>query len=499
MIRNACLALAALAIARAAELPALDDPAAARAASYAIVVESGTRADASWSKVVDALLARHPGAQVVTWSSSVDEARAPLAALMPRRIAFVTRPEQASRSFVCAAHRLARRLDADPYIDAQWGIVTGATSELAAGSVSGPARLVVRTALNTTGINDGILDRALTLSDGAKGAWREKQADGKVVDHPSLDEPAALKWANYFKAVQPDLLVTSSHGFQHGFETPFGSGFLLARNGTLVPLDRPNGKPIAAELPESANPKIYFPVGNCLVGHCDGPRSMVCTALGKLGVRQMAGYTVVTWFGRGGWDMLATWQTLPGRNSFSESFFINQARMAADLARLCPSAQTFEPVFPDDGNPEPEMLIRQFSSNRAARDLAKVDPRSKEGQETLRQVIGLLWDRDTVAFYGDPAFDARFGAAAGERVTTRLVRTGPRTHRLVIRFADAELAARGAPDIAALFTRRLAKPALAKGSPEGTLLADDFILVRSPKPAPGKTELAVDFEGDVLP
>ena len=499
MIRQALLLALAASLTQAAELAPLDAASNPHAGSYAIVVEAATREDAGWSKVVAALAERHPGASIVTWSGSVAGARERLAALMPRRVAFVNRPEQATRTFVCEVHRLARRLDSDPYIDTQWGIVTGATAELALGSVSGPDRLVVRSALNTTGINDGALERALTISDGAKGTWREKQADGKVVDHPALDEPAALKWANYFNAVKPDLMVTSSHGFQHGFETPFGSGFLLARNGTLVPLDRPSGKPVAPELPASPNPKVFFPVGNCLVGHCDGPKSMVCTAMGQLGVRQLAGYTVVTWFGRGGWDMLSTWQSLPGRNSFAESFFINQVRMIADLGKLCPSALAFDPVFPNDGNPEPETLIRQLGSGPALRDAKAVDQRSKEGQEKMRQIIGLMWDRDTVAFYGDPAFDARFGAAESSGVTTRLERTGPRTHRLVVRFENAELAAKGAPDLGVLFTQRIAHPKLAAGAPDGTVLADDFILVRAPKPAAGKTELTVDFEGDVIP
>jgi len=496
-MKYALLFLAALTVA-AAEAP-LDAPDSARAKRYAIVVETATRADANWSKVVDALVARHPGADIITWSGNVSTARESLSARMPRHIAFVMRPEQATRSFVCDVHRLTRQLDNDPYIDAQWGIVTGSTAELAVASVSGPDTLVVRTALNTTGINDGLLDRSLTISDGAKGSWREKRTDGKTVDHPTLDEPAALKWSNFFKAVNPDLLVTSSHGFQHGFETPFGSGFLLARNGTLIPLDAPNGKPIGPEVPASPNPKVYFPVGNCLVGHCDGPQSMVCTTMGKLGVRQLAGYTVVTWFGRGGWDMLGTWQTLPGRNNFAESFFINQVRMVADLAKLCPGALTFNPDFPNDGNPEPEMMIRQLASSPALKTAKVSNARSKEGQETMRQIIGLTWDRDTVAFYGDPAFDARFAARENSGISTRLERVGPRSHRLVIRFASAELATKGAPDLAVLFTQRIAKPQLASSAPEQTVLADDFILVRSPKPKTGATELTVDFEGDVIP
>ena len=144
-------------------------------------------------------------------------------------------------------------------------------------------------------------------------------------------------------------------------------------------------------------------------------------------------------------------------------------------------------------------LFRRLDMAKLAASAGVKDPGAKEAQETMRQVLGLLWDRDTVAFYGDPAFDARFATPAHTAVTTHLERTGPRTHRLVIRFADAEAAAKGAPDLAVLFTQRIAKAALTKNAPAGTVLADDFILVRSPKPTAGAVELAVDFEGDVIP
>ena len=482
-----------------AESPALGLTNNPRAQSYAIVIEAETKADPAWTKVVEALQAKHPGAVVVEWTGNVEASQAALSKAMPRYIAFVSRPEKTTRTFVCDIHRLTRRLDGDPYIDAQWGIITGATAELATATVAGPTSLTVQNALNTTGINDGILSRSLTISDGAKGTWREKQADGKTVEHAKLDRPAASIWADFFNEVKPDLMVTSSHGFQHGFETPFGSGFLLAHKGTLLPLDKPNGKPIGEALPESPNPKVYFPVGNCLVGHCDGPKSLVCVMMGKLGVRQMAGYTVVTWFGRGGWDMLSTWQSLPGRNNFSESFFINQVRLVEDLNKLCPDAGKFSPQFPNDGNPEPEMLLTQLSQANVWKSSKITNPRSKEGQEAVKQILGLTWDRDTVAFYGDPAFDARFAAAKNPEVTTELQRTGTRTHRLTVHFANAAAAAKGAPDVAVLFTQRITNGQLTKPTATNTVLADDFILVRSPKCTDGNKDLVIDFEGDVLP
>lgn len=489
----------AFALTAFAENPTLDSASNPRAQSYAIVIESETKADPAWAKVIEALQAKHPGAVVVEWTGNVETAQAALSKAMPRYIAFISRPEKATRTFVCDVHQLTRRLDGDPYIDAQWGIITGATAELAAATLAGPTNLTVQNALNTTGINDGILTRSLTISDGARGTWREKQADGKTVEHAKLDRPAASIWADFFNEVKPDLMVTSSHGFQHGFETPFGSGFLLSYKGTLLPLDKPNGKPIGEALPESPNPKVFFPVGNCLVGHCDGPKSLVCVMMGKLGVRQMAGYTVVTWFGRGGWDMLSTWQSLPGRNNFSESFFINQVRLIADLNSLCPDAVKFSPQFPNDGNPEPEMLLTQLSQANVWKSSRIADPRSKEGQEAVKQILGLSWDRDTVAFYGDPAFNARFAASKNPEVTTELQRTGKRTHRLTVHFTNTDAAAKGAPDVAVLFTQRIANGQLSQPATNNTLLADDFILVRSPKCTDGKKDLVIDFEGDVLP
>ena len=132
------VAIVAVAIARGA--------AAAEGFAYGIVVSAASRATPAWGEVVEALAEKHRdrGVAVIEWNDSVDEAAAPLAAAMPRHACFVARPEEAGREFVASVHRLARRLDPDPYGDVLWGILTGfdAANALAIAKTADP--LIVR-------------------------------------------------------------------------------------------------------------------------------------------------------------------------------------------------------------------------------------------------------------------------------------------------------------------------------------------------------------------
>lgn len=468
--------------------------AAASAADYAIAASAATASDPGWSKVVARLRERHPGAAVVTWKSSPLELREALGRSRPRHLAIVAPPAEAGRRFVAACHRLSRGIDADPWPDVRWGIVTGRDAAAALRQLEGPREVVPRVALATTGIDLSLHERGLVFSDGTKGRWHEKRGPGDESGHPAAPRPPAAMWADFFRAEKPGLLVTSSHGFQNGFEMPFGTGFVKVRDGTLVPLEGQEGKPVGEPLADDPTPRVYLPIGNCLVGHVDGPDCLVTAMMGRLGVRQMAGYTVVTWFGRGGWDLLGTWQGLPGRHNLSEAFLINQARMEQDLLRLAPSAATFDLRLPDTGNPMPEPAFRRIlSSPLAAEALAGLDPRSKEAQERARQLVGLIWDRETVAFYGDPAFDARL-AKREEAGWTATLTEDASGATVVVRFADAAAAAKGAPDLAFFPKRRLDNPRLAEGPPD-TLAADDLILLRSPRPPEGRLEVRARVTG----
>jgi zinc protease len=94
------------------------------AISYAVVTSDDTYADPDWKMVVDALKEKH-GAEVVTYSTSIDEVLSELKRVFPQYACLVAKPQETNRDFVRDAHRLTRKLDTDPYPDVIWGIITG--------------------------------------------------------------------------------------------------------------------------------------------------------------------------------------------------------------------------------------------------------------------------------------------------------------------------------------------------------------------------------------
>ncbi|NQT87464.1 hypothetical protein HQ560_11910, partial [bacterium] len=69
---------------------------ASAASDYAIVVSQKTRADAGWSKVVDALAKKHTGI-VIPFEQSITEALPALRTQFPRYTCFVATPAEAGR------------------------------------------------------------------------------------------------------------------------------------------------------------------------------------------------------------------------------------------------------------------------------------------------------------------------------------------------------------------------------------------------------------------
>ena len=77
-----------------------------------------------------------------------------------------------------------------------------------------------------------------------------------------MTSPDASVWAARFESLQPKLLVTSSHGFERGFEMPFGRGYILAKGGDLIALDSAKVK-TAKELEKISrtdSPKVWLAV-----------------------------------------------------------------------------------------------------------------------------------------------------------------------------------------------------------------------------------------------
>ena len=140
----------------------------------------------------------------------------------------------------------------------------------------------------------------------------------------------------------------------------------------------------------SVNPKVYLPIGNCLMGHIEGPEAMALAFMNSAGVNQMLGYTVNTWYGYAGWGCLDYFVEQPGRFTLAEAFFANEAAL---IQRL----QTYFP----------ELVDAPFDPMSKATPAIKVSAAARAAGLKEQDGLGLLYDRDALAFYGDPAWAAR--------------------------------------------------------------------------------------------
>jgi zinc protease len=423
--------------------------------SYAVVVSAATYADPQWKKVVETLREKHD-ASVLIYPKSVVEAREALAELFPRHACFVARPEEAGRDFVVAIHRMTRTLDADPYTDVLWGILTGyeAADALRIAQLKEP--LVVRRAAAGTGLNLDAFDEGRWFSEGEKGVMWEKLPGGKPEKRKCPDD-STKALADTFNEFKPDLFVTSGHATPRDWQIGYSyrNGQFRCKGGQLFGLDL-QGKacPIL-----SPNPKVYLPAGNCLMGLIPDRDCMALAFMRTGGVCQMFGYTVSTWHGYGGWGINDLFIGQPGRFTLAEAFLLNNQALLHQLETRFPkSAGVNFDRFDLERDPQ---LLGKLAAQHGLRD---------------RDEIGLLWDRDTVAFYGDPAWEARLAPrslAWDQRLSEK---DGIYTFEVA---PNADTGWSRPP--MALFPHRLKGIQILEGKELSPLLTDDFLLLPEPK------------------
>ena len=420
--------------------------AAGGSGGYAVVVSEETRSDPAWAAVVTALLEKHRTRQAVavTWVKSPDEAVEKLAELEPRYACFVARPEEATRALVTNVHALCRRIDDDPYGDVLWGILTGfdADNALAIARTAEPL-IVKRVTAGTEVALDRVVEGEWT-SELVRNRMVHKDAGAVANEQRGPDDTTALLAARLNDGVT-DLFVTSGHAterdWQIGFRYPNGSfrsgaGKLWGVDtaGTTIPI-------------ESTNPKVWLPVGNCLAGHIDGPDALALAFLHAGGVRQMIGYTVPTWFGYAGWGLLDFFVEQPGRFTLCEAFHAND-----------------------------HALVHRLETNAA--------PGEKRG---------LVHDRDVVAFYGDPAWEARMAPGTLSFQQQLTEDDGTFTLQITPLAGDASFvpvntngSQRGGRPIVHFLPRRIGPAEVVEGGAWKPVVTDDFLLV--PLPPEGHSE-----------
>lgn len=428
-------------------------PTLAIADGYTVILSKATRADAAWAAVADALVARHPGARILTCDKEPADQLAALRTAAPRWICWVAKPEELGTKPVAAMHMVARALDDDPYTDAFWGVITGhdAAAALAVANHNDP--LVIRNVIGGTTFAMDCVEQGQAFSEREQGViWTKSKGGKPEKSQGEADSTASL--ARAFTSGKPDAILTSGHATQDDWQPGYSyrNGAFTHRDGTVI------GKALDGSVHEiiSPNPKVYLGIGNCLIADVPGkPECMATAWMNTGGVKQFVGYTVPTWFGYAGWGVLDYFIEQPGRFSLTEAVFANHHALTWKLTVAT-------------GTPD-------------------ADKR------------GLAHDRDVLVLHGDPAWDARL-APGPLRWTEEFSESAPGIFTWSITpaagdqtFATVDIngSQRGGRPLVRFLPRRFASVTLLDGAEWKPVLADDFILLPRPATVPAKITLRV--------
>ncbi len=386
---------------------------------YAILTSKATQAVAGWDKVVDALKKRHPEAQVEVLDTLTEEScAAALRKVGARYAAVVLRPEECGLEIVNTLHRAARKVDDDIWGDCIWGIVTGATPEAAVKVVSGDP-LVIKRLLGTTNVGAGAFEHSCCITDWTGSPVMEQSGykEPKQREIPAEQTAREDIFDEQLSTQKPQLIVTSSHATQFNLEMPFGKGLIFPAHGKFHRITQfqmgdfrnclwaaMRGKPevlnqLADKLKAPAiepdgEPRVWLAAGNCLFGNAQHTaQSMVVTAMSAYNCKQVVGYTVPSWYGKGGWGTLSMFFENIQGGSLAEAWYLNNQFILNETLQL-----------------HPELLKAQFNDAeigaRFIRPMGMTLQRLQIPQPKAEDALGLVHDRDVVALYGDPAWRA---------------------------------------------------------------------------------------------
>ncbi|MEE3052501.1 MAG: hypothetical protein VYB34_02075, partial [Planctomycetota bacterium] len=260
---------------------------------YTVVVSRATHDQKAWSPVIDTLVEKHK-AKVVVFEKGVGDSLKPLRTQFPVFTCFVARPEEVTKEFVAAIHQLTRKFDTDPYTDTFWGILTGYDAANALSIARYKEPLTVNKVASGTEVALECCTEGLWYDELVKNKMVRKKPGGKVEQLKGPDDTTQA-FADVLADYKPDLFVTSGHATERGWQIGYRyrNGFLKSKAGQIFGVDTQQRQ---IEI-TSTNPKVYLPIGNCLMGNINGPDAMALAWMNDAGVKQMLGYTVPTWFG----------------------------------------------------------------------------------------------------------------------------------------------------------------------------------------------------------
>ena len=448
--------------------------------SYSIVVSEATNADAEWKKVVTALTQKYEGAEVVTFAGPVHEALPALRSSHPRYTCFVATSAEAGRQFVADVHRMTRQFDDDPYADTLWGILTGYDAANALKIAQHDQPLTVRKVASGTEVALDMCSQGVWYDELVQHKTVSRKPDGEIKESRGpADTTHAL--AETLTKYAADLFVTSGHATERDWQIGFRyrNGQFRSEAGHMFGVTT-GGERFRIQ---SKNPKVYLPIGNCLMGHINGPDAMALAWMNDVGVHQMIGYSVLTWYGYSGWGVLDYFVEQPGRYTLTEAFHANQHALIHRLDTYYDDLVAIDVV---PGGPN----VPASHPNEAGRSLGLTEFDSR----------GLLWDRDSVAFYGDPAWQARM-ASRDKAYDQQLTINGdeytltitPRRGGDSFKPVNTNGAQRGWRPIVELLDDRISNVKIIEGADLNPVVTDDFILIPNPRTVGPSREYRIRF------
>lgn len=401
----------------------------AKTSDYVIIISEATAAIPEWKAVADKLAEKH-GGTIIPIKDSIYGKLDTLKKQAPRSMAIVARPEEIDRVLVNDLHRITRRLDEDPYGDCIWGIITGYSPEDAMRIACAQEPLVITRAMGTTNIDATRFNDSMCITDwqpfqyveqhghqkGEPVFYKEGLREQNAQNENSLGVTPQLK--QFWEKNAPQLFVSASHATQFNLEMPFGKGIIVSGNNQFHVLNKKqfqefatflrgalfNGKEEdlvafiarskAPVIEAKASPSVWLAAGNCLIGDVMKTKnSMAVTALSRYGFNQLVGYTVPSWYGKGGWGTLSLLFSNHDASSLAQAWYLNNQFILDETITRYPKLM------------DVHFNAASIDGIQHDRDFAKA--MAAAGYGMGKDQMGLIHDRDTVAFYGDPAWIAR--------------------------------------------------------------------------------------------
>lgn len=398
---------------------------------YVVVASKRVMADPEWRKVAKKLVKKHQ-AILIQYETSPVEVLEELQKISPRYVAFVEKPEHIGPDYVIEINRLSCRMDEDVYSDFFWGIITGYDAANALEMVENASRpLEVRNVFSTSAFRDTVtvcsFDRYAWMDEYHRGMWGQKQADG-AIDWKGL-EPSGNSWvdsasgmtigqvvaADFFdrffqlySETEPDWVLTGAYSDQprwskdvfdktdfqpvseataFQFPLPFGAIAQMKAEGGRICADYLDG---ARPLPETKASKVYIAAGDNFGGNVANSRESLPIAwMSGEHAAAVIGYVTPNWYGVGGYGIVKHWVASAGRYSLPEAAFLNRQDIIARLYGW--NQRLAEMNFPYDRMEQAADVISEATGITLP----------------TREQIGFLYDRDAVAYYGDPKWDVR--------------------------------------------------------------------------------------------